>query len=139
MKNSSVIIGVICILFSIILGAFGAHSLKELITQEKIHPPRRIEVGVRYQMYHGLALLIIGLNADKIPFSLKSFQWLILFGTILFSFSIYPLALQDLISFSLTFLGPVTPIGGGLLIIGWLIFLVNLFRRRGRSRPASTK
>ena len=111
----------------VILGAFGAHALKEAISVERL---QSFEVGVRYQMYHGLALLIIGLNADKIKFSLRAFQICILIGTLLFSLSIYFLAIQELIGLNLKFLGPITPLGGSLMIIGWVIFLLNLFRNK---------
>jgi uncharacterized membrane protein YgdD (TMEM256/DUF423 family) len=51
-------------------------------------------------------------------------------GTLLFSVSIYFLAIQEMLGMSLKFLGPITPIGGGLLIIGWVIFLVKIIRLR---------
>ena len=126
--NKNVLVIAICfIVIAIILGAFGAHGLKEHVTSEKL---ASFETGVKYQMYHGLALLVIGLNADKLAFSLTSFAGFIIMGTLLFSVSIYFLAIQEMLGMSLKFLGPITPIGGGLLIIGWVIFLVKIIRLR---------
>jgi uncharacterized membrane protein YgdD (TMEM256/DUF423 family) len=126
--NKNVLVIAICfIVVAIILGAFGAHGLKEHVTSEKL---ASFETGVKYQMYHGLALLVIGLNADKLAFSLTSVTGFIILGTLLFSVSIYFLAIQEMLGMSLKFLGPITPIGGGLLIIGWVIFLVKIIRLR---------
>lgn len=127
--NKNVVIIAICIItVAIILGAFGAHSLKELISTEKLNT---FEVGVKYQMYHGLGLLIIGLNAVKLKFPIRSLSLLMLLGTILFSGSIYLLSIQELFDTSLKFLGPVTPIGGSILIISWIIFLIKIIRSKG--------
>lgn len=127
MNKNIVIIAVCMIGIAIILGAFGAHGLKELVTSEKL---ASFETGVKYQMYHGLALLVLGLNADRVSFSMKTVSTLLLLGTLLFSVSIYFLTIQDLLGASLKFLGPVTPLGGSLLIAGWVIFLVKLVRSK---------
>jgi uncharacterized membrane protein YgdD (TMEM256/DUF423 family) len=111
----------ILVILAIILGAFGAHTLKDIISVDKLSS---FETGVRYQMYQALALLIIGFNYDKLK--LNSFIIsLIIIGIIYFSFSIYFLSLQEWLNWNLSFLGPITPIGGVLLIIGWLMFLVR--------------
>ncbi|MCH2225498.1 MAG: DUF423 domain-containing protein [Crocinitomicaceae bacterium] len=123
MNKSICIIGALLLLISIILGAFGAHALKEVISMERL---TSFETGVRYQIYHGLALLIIGLNVDKFQFSLKWTSRLFILGVIFFSCSIYLLSIQDLLGINLRFLGPVTPIGGSLLIIGWGLFIYQL-------------
>lgn len=108
-------------ILAIILVAFGAHTLKDIISVDKLSS---FETGVRYQMYQALALLIIGFNYDKLK--LNSFIIsLIIIGIIYFSFSIYFLSLQEWLNWNLSFLGPITPIGGVLLIIGWLMFLVR--------------
>lgn len=127
MNKNTVLIGICMIVIAIILGAFGAHGLKEHISAEKINS---FEVGVRYQIYHGLGLLIIGLSADKFKFSLKPIKILLILGTVIFSGSIYLLSIQEMINFSVKFLGPVTPLGGVLLIISWIIFLVKVTRTK---------
>jgi uncharacterized membrane protein YgdD (TMEM256/DUF423 family) len=102
---------------TVVLGAFGAHGLEKIVDQEAI---ASYQTGVRYQMYHVLLLLLLtvlpGLS-DKI---LRQLCWLFFGGIALFSGSIYLLALDQAMGVSLSFLGPVTPIGGLLLIAGWL-------------------
>ncbi len=127
MRKNSLIVGAVLILVAIMLGAFGAHGLKELVSPEKI---ATFEVGVRYQMYAGIVLLILGFNADKLQFSLKWVSNLILAGVILFSGSIYALSMQELTNVSLKFLGPITPMGGALMIIGVSIFCLKLIKKQ---------
>lgn len=127
MNKQMAIISVLLIVLGIVLGAFGAHGLKEVVTPEKV---ASYEVGVRYQIYHGLALLVLSLNASKIEGSLKGFLIFILSGVLLFSGSIYFLALNDVLSPDLSFLGPVTPIGGVLMIMGWGVLLRQFFKMK---------
>ena len=109
--------GVIFSLLSVILGAFGAHSLRKILPESAL---QSFEVGVRYIMHHGLTLLILTL----MPFENK--KWIAIFfigGTLFFSFSIFFLSLQSIIKANLKWLGPITPVGGTFLIIGWILFL----------------
>ena len=131
MNRTSVITGIVFIVIAIILGAFGAHALKEKLEPAQLNS---FEVGIRYQMYHGLALLALGLAAGHLKFSLNFFNGMIIIGTIAFSLSIYLLAMKSLIGINLSFLGPVTPIGGSILIIAWIILLVKFMR----SNPKQT-
>lgn len=108
-------------LLSIIFGAFGAHALKKILSEEQL---QSFEVGVKYQMYHAIVLLILGLNY---AFTTPAIYWCFTLGTVLFSFSIYGLVLSDAQGKKLRFLGPVTPLGGLLLVIGWLLLLINAF------------
>lgn len=130
MNRTSVITGIILIVVAIILGAFGAHALKEKLEVAQLNS---FEVGVRYQMYHGLALLAVGLGASQLGFSLKLFNRMIFIGTIAFSCSIYLLAIQDLLGTKMSFLGPITPIGGSVLIIAWIILLVKVVRSNSKT------
>lgn len=127
MNRKIVLTGLILIVTAIVLGAFGAHALKALISPEKLSS---FEVGVRYQIYHGLGLLILGLNADKFRFNLLWVYRFLVFGVLLFSCSIYLLSFSEVVSMNLKFLGPVTPIGGLLMITGWLIMIVRLYSDR---------
>lgn len=139
MRKSSVIAGGIFILFAIVLGAFGAHALKKFLTVEQLVS---FETGVRYQMYHGIGLLILGLAADKFSFKLTVTSRLLVWGTVLFSGSIYVFTIQHMVNvnrladgldpISWSFMGPVTPIGGMLLIAGWLAFLISLLNVKQR-------
>ena len=125
MNRTSVITGIVLIVIAIILGAFGAHALKEKLEPAQLNS---FEVGVRYQMYHGLALLALGLAANQFQFSLKLYNRMIIVGVIALSLSIYLLAIQGIIGTKLSFLGPITPIGGSILIIAWIILLVRFIR-----------
>ena len=127
MNKQIAIISVLLIVLGIVLGAFGAHGLKEVVTLEKV---ASYEAGVRYQIYHGLALLVLSLNASKIEGSLKVFLIFILSGVLLFSGSIYLLSLNDVLSPDLSFLGPVTPIGGVLMIMGWGVLLRQFLKMK---------
>ncbi len=99
------------------LGAFGAHGLEKLVDAEAI---ATFNTGVRYQMYHSLGLLVLGFAA-AIPKSTRKWVFrFFIFGILFFSGSIYVLSLKSLLSFSVSFLGPVTPLGGLLFIVGWL-------------------
>lgn len=126
----SVLISACFFLFTgIILGAFGAHYLKEL-WKETPELLTSFETGVKYQIYHGLGLLALGLiDYNKIT-SVKWASKLISAGTILFSFSIYILCfLKSNGTIGLKGLGILTPIGGILLIAGWLVLMINLIKK----------
>ncbi|WNH09364.1 DUF423 domain-containing protein [Thalassobellus suaedae] len=111
--------GAIFGMLSVILGAFGAHALKKILSSDQLHS---FEVGVKYQMYHTIVLLVLGFNNTHIS---SATYWCFTLGILLFSFSIYGLVLSDAKGKKLRFLGPITPIGGLLLVIGWLQLLIN--------------
>ena len=108
---------------SVALGALGAHALKEVLTESQIHS---FETGVRYQLFHALALLVVALNAEKFNQHLKKSLTLMTAGICFFSFSIYLLSIQEAVGISLSFLGPITPIGGLLLISAWLVLFFSI-------------
>ena len=125
MNNKLISIAALLAFLSVALGAFGAHSLNELLTTEKLNS---FETGVRYQFYHSLALLIIGLNANKLNATALIGKFMLI-GIVFFSFSIYLLSLQELIGINLSLLGPITPIGGLLLMISWLILIFKNYKK----------
>ncbi|HBY68876.1 MAG TPA: DUF423 domain-containing protein [Flavobacteriaceae bacterium] len=109
---------------TIAIGAFGAHGLKQLVDAKSV---ATFENGVRYQMYHCLALLVVGFAK---PISENTKKWVFrffLFGIIFFSGSIYLLALKEVLPFNVSFLGPITPIGGLFFIVGWLWLARGLY------------
>jgi uncharacterized membrane protein YgdD (TMEM256/DUF423 family) len=99
------------------LGAFGAHGLKALVSPDAMST---FETGVRYQMYHVLALLILGLMGGISEATVKWVSRFFMGGMLLFSGSIYLLVLKDYLHLEANWLGPITPIGGLLFIAGWL-------------------
>jgi|SRR5688572_27658797 len=109
---------------SVILGAFGAHTLKSLLTPDQL---QSYEIGVRYQFYHAFAILFCGLMTDKLLASkLNMAAGSFIAGILLFSGSIYLLSLKNLIGIeNLSWIGPVTPIGGVLFIVGWVFVFLS--------------
>ena len=126
MNKTIFLTGIAFGLLAIVFGAFGAHTLKELIDSAAL---QSFETGVRYQMYHALLLLILGKDLKKESVEIKGVYWLISTGTVFFSFSIYILVLSKLGSINLDFLGLMTPFGGVLLIAGWLLLGYRFFRQ----------
>lgn len=112
---------------SVILGAFGAHAFKAMLTPDKL---ASFDIGVRYQMYHAIVLLIIGLT---LSFTSSLEKWAaisIIVGVFLFSFSIYFLAFSEYWNVNLKFLGPITPIGGMFMIAGWVMLVVFFIKNK---------
>jgi uncharacterized membrane protein YgdD (TMEM256/DUF423 family) len=130
MKKKLLSTGAILGMIAIILGAFGAHALKKVLSVEQLVT---FETGVRYQMYHALFLLLIGILDNITEKAKKTIYFLVLFGVILFSGSIYLLATNDLTSFDFKIIGFVTPIGGLLLILGWGVLLINFFKKESNN------
>ena len=112
---------------AIILGAFGAHALKKVLSVEQL---QSFEVGVRYQMYHALFLLFIGVFAFLNEKERLLIFWLTIFGVLFFSGSIYLLATNGITNLKTKFLGPVTPIGGLLLISAWGYLFYAIFSKK---------
>ena len=127
MNRSIVITATILLISGIVFGAFGAHSLKALLSPEKMSS---FETGIKYQFYMGLGQLILGVNHDRFGISLKWVYRFNLIGVLFFSGSIHLLALEDVLSVNMSFLWPITPIGGLLLIIGWTLLLIGLLRKK---------
>ncbi|WP_127137254.1 DUF423 domain-containing protein [Flagellimonas oceanensis] len=117
MNRTILLIGVVMGMLAIILGAFGAHGLEKLVDTEAV---ATFETGVRYQIYHALFLLFLGGWNGMEAKTKKTVFALVLSGVILFSFSIYLLALNSLTSFNFKVIGFLTPIGGVLLIAAWI-------------------
>ncbi|AZQ42898.1 DUF423 domain-containing protein [Nonlabens ponticola] len=122
------IVGVLFMVTGVILGALGAHALENYLSIDQLDS---FETGVRYQIYHGLALLIIS-QISLIKNSQKQVVlYLFTIGSLLFSLSIYLLATRPIHEISVEFLGPITPIGGLLLISGWIYLLFKLISHKG--------
>ncbi|MEY8870487.1 DUF423 domain-containing protein [Meridianimaribacter flavus] len=118
-QQAFIITGALFGMLAIIFGAFGAHALKKTLSEDQL---KSFETGVKYQMYHAIVLLIFGFNQE---FSTSAMYWCFTIGIVLFSFSIYGLILSDAKGKKLKFLGPITPIGGLLFVIGWLLICVQ--------------
>jgi uncharacterized membrane protein YgdD (TMEM256/DUF423 family) len=128
MQKSFLIIGTILAGLAVVLGAFGAHGLKKLVGPETIST---YQTGVQYQMYHALALLILGVLYERLQNSLLNFAGIFFIGgVVLFSGSLYLLAsLKAMNKVGTTGIGLITPIGGLLFIIGWILLLISLLKK----------
>lgn len=127
MKTLTLVFGAVYGMLSVILGAFGAHALKKILSVERLES---FETGVRYQMYAAFFLLTIGYILKFETTSEKSVSILMIAGTILFSFSIYFLSLQDYLGANLKFLGPITPLGGLMMILSWGMLILYFAKNR---------
>ena len=102
------------------LGAFGAHGLKGRLSQEMLAV---FETGVRYQMYHALALLVLGAMMTRLEGrAVVVAGWSFTAGILIFSGSLYALALSGV-----TMLGAITPLGGVAFLAGWLALAIAAF------------
>jgi|TARA_R110000868_G_scaffold126338_2_gene333316 uncharacterized membrane protein YgdD (TMEM256/DUF423 family) len=114
-------------LTAVLLGAFGAHGLEKMIDAKAIET---FETGVRYQMYHALFLMILGGSNLLINERKKLIYYFIVVGVVCFSFSIYLLAINELSSFDFKKLALLTPLGGVLLITGWILLGIRVLNQK---------
>ncbi len=124
----SQVVGALFGFLGVLFGAFGAHYLKSRLSADSL---QSFETGVRYQLIHAVLLLVLSFNLN---FDTAMEVWMIrsfILGVLLFSFSIYGLVWTGYKGKKWRFLGPVTPLGGLLLLAGWALlivwFLRNLF------------
>lgn len=127
MNKTLLITGAILGILGIILGAFAAHGLEKLVDADAI---KSFETGVRYQLYHAFFLLILGSSSFVTLKTKKTIFYLVLFGVIFFSGSIYGLATNSLSSFNFKTIALITPIGGLLLIVAWIVMLIGIIRNK---------
>lgn len=117
MDRTFLLVGALAGFLAVAFGAFGAHALRGRLTPEMLGA---FEAGVRYQMYHALAILAVGsILARTGGWLFATAGWLFTAGIVLFSGSLYVLALTGLTTF-----GAITPIGGLLFLAGWACLIV---------------
>lgn len=114
-------------IMAVILGAFGAHALKKILTEAQ---QVSFETGVRYQMYHALVLLFLGTTKVLSETAKKWLWYCFLIGVLLFSGSIYFLATNDYTAFDFKTIALLTPLGGVFLIVGWLILMIKFLKNK---------
>ena len=119
------VLGALLGLLAVIFGAFGAHLLKKSFTEDQLNS---FETGVKYQMYHALLILMLSFNLNLDTALEKNMMYCFLIGTFLFSFSIYGLCLSAVKGKKLSILGPITPIGGLILVVGWGLLLYSFIK-----------
>lgn len=127
MERKIIITAAIFGMLAIILGAFGAHALKSILTPEQL---TSFETGVRYQMYHAFFLFFVASRTELPLKTLKVIYNLVLAGVLLFSGSIFLLTTKNVTTIDFKIIGFVTPIGGFLLIFAWLVLLATFFKKK---------
>lgn len=110
------VMGALYGLLAVLFGAFGAHALKKSFTNDQL---KSFETGVTYQMYHAILLVVLGFNLGFTTPLETYMAYSFIGGVFLFSFSIYGLNISASKGKKATWLGPVTPLGGLLLLCGW--------------------
>ena len=128
MQKIYLVIGVLLSGLAVALGAFGAHGLKKVVSAENVAV---YQTGVHYQMYHALALIMVGILSDRIYNSFVSYSGvLFVAGIILFSGSLYLIvSLHAMIKTVPTAVGVLTPIGGLFFILGWASLLIGILKK----------
>ncbi|MEM6863702.1 MAG: DUF423 domain-containing protein [Bacteroidota bacterium] len=127
MKRTFLMSGALLGLFGIILGAYAAHGLEKIADLDAVDS---FETGVRYQMYHAFFFLFMGIWDGLARTAQKILFWIIWVGLIFFSGTIYLLVMGKVWSMNLSFLGPVTPLGGLLLISGWVFLGYHILTQK---------
>ena len=121
MKPNWFVAGAVAGALGVAFGAFGAHALKSRVTEDLL---AIFEIGVRYQMYHALALIGVAWAATRWPGHwINASGWLFLVGIVVFSGSLYLMTLTGM-----RWLGAITPIGGVCLILGWVALSAAVLR-----------
>lgn len=122
------VVGALLAALSVALGAFGAHGLKKIADAETV---AIYQTGVQYQMYHALALILVGLLAERMSSGLPGTAgYFFIGGVLLFSGSLYLISsLKAMNKIVPAGIGILTPIGGLLFIIGWVLLLIALVRK----------
>ena len=126
MERKIILTAVIFGFLAIVLGAFGAHALKKVLATDQLNS---FEVGIRYLMYHALFLLFLGTTQLVLPEQKAVIFYLALFGTIIFSGSIFLLTTMPISKINFKFLGPIAPIGGLLLLGAWFWLFINILKK----------
>jgi uncharacterized membrane protein YgdD (TMEM256/DUF423 family) len=121
MDRTFLLVGALAAFVGVALGAFGAHALRSRLSPEMLTV---FETGVRYQMYHALAILLVALAAARLDgWLIRAAGWLFTGGIVLFSGSLYALALSGV-----TLLGAVTPVGGLAFLAAWGCLVIAALR-----------
>ena len=128
MSKLFLIIGTILAGLAVGLGAIGAHRLKKIANAEIL---ATYHTAVQYQMYHALALILIGIMSERIMNSMTDYAgFLFIGGVVLFSGSLYLISSLKVMNKDIpTAVGIMTPVGGLLFILGWLLLLVAIIKK----------
>ena len=117
MDRTFLLVGAVLGFLGVALGAFGAHALRSRLSPEMLAV---FETGVRYHVYHAIAIILVGLIAARLDgWLIRAAGWCFAAGVVLFSGSLYALAISGI-----TVFGAITPIGGLAFLLGWALLVV---------------
>ncbi|MDT0553519.1 DUF423 domain-containing protein [Urechidicola vernalis] len=122
MKNRNLIVTSILGMLTVVFGAFGVHSLKEILSHEALNS---FETAVRYQMYHVIVLLLVNMYGNFSAKTKNNISLLFFIGILFFSGSIYAISMANIPAKSIWF---ITPLGGLILILGWIKLSISFFK-----------
>jgi uncharacterized membrane protein YgdD (TMEM256/DUF423 family) len=123
LAKKSLVTGTILLALAVLIGAFGAHGLKNLVPSEKLVT---FETGVRYHFYHAFGLIVVGLIQQQFQnIKMTKSYWCFLLGVLIFSFDCYLYVLSGMKVFAM-----IVPVGGLLFAIGWVLTTVQLLKLR---------
>lgn len=121
--KKALVLGSGMLALAVLIGAFGAHGLKNMVEADKLVT---FETGVRYHFYHGFGLMLVGLIQQNFQaLSLSVSTWSFLVGTILFSFNCYFYVLTGMKVFAM-----IVPVGGLLFVLGWIVMMIKILKLR---------
>lgn len=126
MNNKAVSLSIFIFAFSIILGAFGAHSLSKVVSLKMLNA---YETAVRYQCFIALFTLLVAMGGKHFSFRIKSYLIGVWGGLLLFSGSIYGLVICHVLGVKASFLGPITPLGGLVMILSIVFFGIKVLKQ----------
>jgi uncharacterized membrane protein YgdD (TMEM256/DUF423 family) len=129
MKQKNILLlGIVMAATAVILGAFGAHGLKKIVTPEQLDV---FKTGVQYHFYHAIGLILVGLIAQHIEHNfIRKAAWIFFFGILAFSGSLYIMTLfYALNTEGVKWIGAITPIGGALFIAGWIMLGLGITKK----------
>ena len=138
MRKRFLRIGATLMALGVILGAFGAHGLKDIVTADRLDI---FATATRYQVYHSLGIMLVGTllyfrKTSLIPWA----GWLFLAGIVCFSGSLYLLTFAEVFQLPTSLIGPITPIGGLLFVAGWIVLAISTYQENEkRYRKAETE
>jgi uncharacterized membrane protein YgdD (TMEM256/DUF423 family) len=123
LAKKSLVIGTAMLSMAVLIGAFGAHGLKNIVAADKLVT---YETGVRYHFYHGFGIILLGLIQQNFQnLKLNISLWSFVGGIVLFSFNCYFYVLTGMKIFAM-----IVPVGGLLFVLGWLVMMVKILKLR---------
>lgn len=128
MHKIYLVLGSVLAGLGVVLGAFGAHGLKQHVPPETV---ASYQTGVQYQMYHAFALMVVGILSERMNSTWLNLAGIFfVIGILLFSGSLYLLAsLKAMNKVGVSGIGIITPIGGVLFVAAWLLVIIAVFRK----------